>query len=51
MYKFSTYTLADSFRNRCEKMMMIVLGDDGKFWVVTPAQAEKLVAQGYEYAV
>jgi hypothetical protein len=48
--KFSTYALADSFRNRCIKMMLIVLGDDGKFWVVTPAEGERLIANGYEYA-
>jgi hypothetical protein len=49
-FKFTTFTAADSFRNRCEKIMMIVLGDDGLFWVVTPAHGEKLTRQGYEYA-
>jgi hypothetical protein len=49
-FKFSTYATADSFRNRCVKIMMIVMGDDNMFWVVTPAHGEKLTRQGYEYA-
>lgn len=30
------------------KMMMIVLGDDEKYWVVTPATAARLEKAGYE---
>lgn len=48
--KFSTYALADSFRNRCIKMMLIILGDDGLFWVVPLAEGERLTQSGYEYA-
>lgn len=50
MYKFKSLGIARSFSDRCVKIMMIVLGDDGMFWVVTPRVGERLVASGYEYA-
>jgi len=28
----------------------VMLGDDGRFWVVTPADASRLEKAGYEYA-
>ena len=49
MMKFADYHLAKSFAENAEKLMLIILGDDGKFWVGTPAEAEKLYRQGYEY--
>ena len=33
---------------RAERPMRTILGDNGKYWVVTPADAERLVAAGYE---
>lgn len=46
--KFSNEQTADNFINHATKIMQIVLGDDGKFWVVTPATAAELEKQGYE---
>lgn len=48
MYKFAELTNAQSFVNRASKIWMIVLGDDGKYWVVTPKEAARLERQGYE---
>jgi hypothetical protein len=28
----------------------VMLGDDGRYWVVTPADAARLERMGYEYA-
>ena len=50
IYKFTEMANAISFTEHCIKIMMIVLGDDEKFWVVTPAHAARLVKQGYELA-
>ena len=47
-YKFSNRNLAQSFAYRTDNLV-IFHGDDGKFWVVTPAQAAKLERQGYEW--
>ena len=48
VYKFSQLATAISFTQHCIKIWMIVLGDDEKFWVVTPAHASRLMKQGYE---
>lgn len=32
------------------KPQRVILGDDMKFWVVCPADAERLYRAGYEYA-
>lgn len=50
MFKFQNRTNAFEFANRCHKLMLVILGDDELFWVTTPAQAERLHRQGYEYA-
>lgn len=50
IYKFNSLKLAKSFAGNCKKMHLIVLGDDGKFWVATPRITEALVKSGYEYA-
>ena len=50
IYKFSELSNAISFTERCIKIMMIILGDDEKFWVVTPAHSTRLMKQGYELA-
>ena len=46
--KFNSEKLAKSFSNRTIKMSMIILGDDGKYWVVTMAQGARLERQGYQ---
>jgi hypothetical protein len=49
VYKFENLATAMSFRfERCIRPMRIILGDDDRFWVVTPAQAENLTRTGYE---
>lgn len=47
---FNSLANAKFFANRASKMMMIVLGDDDRYWVVTPADGERLVRAGFEYA-
>jgi hypothetical protein len=50
-YKFTNRTTALSFRyDRCTQPMRVILGDDDMFWVVTPADAERLLHAGYEIA-
>ena len=49
-YKFSSWALAQSFIERCRKIYMIILGDDDKFWIVTPADAMRLEKAGYQIA-
>lgn len=49
MFKFSNLALAQDFiYKRATKPMRIIMGDDCRFWVLTPARAMKLVRQGYE---
>ena len=49
MFKFSKLAYAQDFiYKRATKPMGIIMGDDCRFWVVTPARAMKLVSQGYE---
>lgn len=48
MYKFTNLQTAINFSNRCDKPMGIILGDDERYWVVTLAQMERLIADGYE---
>ena len=47
--KFSSRALAFSFANR-GKGLVVILGDDGKYWVVTMRKAAELEKQGYEWA-
>ena len=50
-FEFSSLSLAKSFVNRAEKINMIVLGDNGLFWVMAPRHSEVLVKEaGFEYA-
>ena len=44
MFKFTNEKLAESFRDRATKTMVIILGDDGRFWVCTGREAKRLVA-------
>jgi hypothetical protein len=48
MFKFSKQQIAQDFADRAVKAMMIILGDDMKFWVVTMAEGEHLIRSGYE---
>ncbi len=48
VFKFSSLSHAMSFTERCEKLYVIVLGDDGKFWVTTLGEAQELETLGYE---
>ena len=50
IYKFNSRAAAFSFANRAHKLHMVILGDDGKFWVAAPRITEKLHKLGYEYA-
>ncbi len=51
MFKFTRLGSAIRFTHHADKLLMILMGDDERFWVTTPAQAERLHRQGYEYAV
>ena len=54
--EFASLDNARSYAARCIKSHRIVLGDidddgeDGKYWVVLPADAERLQRAGYEFA-
>lgn len=48
--KFNRYATAKSFSNRTNMMSAIIMGDDGKYWVVTLARMETLLRTGYEIA-
>jgi len=50
LYKFSKLEAAKRFADNCNGIMMIVLGDDDRFWVGVPRDTEALVNAGYEYA-
>lgn len=49
--KFNSLSNANSFANRAIKAQMVILGDDGKFWVARPKITEQLFKMGYEYAL
>lgn len=48
VYKFGSLAIAQGFVNRAKKILMIVLGDDGKYWATTPVDANQLEKMGYE---
>jgi len=50
IYRFRQSELAFSFADRATKSMLVVLGDDERYWVVTMADAERLIRAGYEAA-
>jgi len=50
IFRFNTLVNAQAFADRCEKMHMVVLGDNEEYWVAVPAVTEWLVKNGYEYA-
>jgi len=49
IFKFNNERYAENFAYGAVKPMRIILGDDGKYWVVTPADAERLYRAGYSY--
>lgn len=48
MFKFSSEAAARRFRDNAIKAMLIILGDDMRYWVVTMADGERLIRAGYE---
>jgi hypothetical protein len=46
--KFNSLAAAKSFADRCNKMQLIVIGDDSKYWVASASFATKLEKLGYE---
>jgi hypothetical protein len=48
--RFWVLGLARAFSNRTAMASAVVLGDDGRFWVVTLAEMERLLRAGYELA-
>lgn len=50
-YRFRSRTHAFTFcYELCTSPMRVIHGDDHLFWVVTPADAERLISVGYELA-
>ena len=47
--KFNSHALANSCANRMNAGA-VMLGNDGKFWVVCMADAARLEAAGFEWA-
>jgi hypothetical protein len=50
IFRFSNFANAKDFTDRVTKSMAILLGDDGKYWVVSLSMGEQLVKSGYELA-
>lgn len=48
--EFTTLAGANHYAENCIKIHMVVLGDNGKYWVMLPKFSERLVKSGYEYA-
>ena len=48
--RFNDRSLAFRAAASCEKARWVVLGDDGKFWVVRPVDAAWMEAHRYEFA-
>ncbi len=46
-FKFNTLIKARAFQDRAVKAMMIILGDDDCYWVVTLVDGERLQKLGY----
>jgi len=48
--QFSTLEGANRWANNCMKLHIVMLGDNGKYWVACFADAQKLSEMGYEIA-
>jgi hypothetical protein len=46
--RFIRMDLAVSFAARAVKGMMVIMGDDARYWVVSMADGERLIRMGYE---
>jgi hypothetical protein len=50
IFKFRYLANARSFADGARKPMLVILGDDQLFWVVSLGLVEQLVKSGYELA-
>ncbi len=48
--QFSTLEGAKRWANNCIKLHIVMLGDNGKYWVACFSDAQKLSKMGYEIA-
>ena len=48
--RFRDRALAYDWAAHAVKSQLVMLGDDGRYWVVSPADAARLERLGYEYA-
>ena len=48
--RFQNPELAFNLADRAFKPMMVLLGDDDRYWVVRMSDAERLLRAGYEVA-
>ena len=48
--QFSSLEAANRWANNCVKLHIVMLGDNGKYWVACFADAQKLSKIGYEIA-
>lgn len=46
--EFSTLEGAKRWANNCNKLHLVVLGDNDKFWVVCGSDFQTLIKNGYE---
>jgi hypothetical protein len=46
--KFTDLVKAEGYRNKSKHKMHITKGEDGKYWLITPAMADIMKAQGFE---
>jgi hypothetical protein len=49
--RFNDRSLALSYALEAVKPLRVMLGDDGRFWIVTPKTAARLERDGYCYAL
>ena len=49
-YEFTNRSCAFSFVDHAIKPLWVILGDNGRFWVVRPSDAARLLRVGYELA-
>jgi hypothetical protein len=50
VYRFHDRDRAFGFAGHAAKTQWVMLGDDGRYWVATPADCARLERAGYEYA-
>ncbi|MDB5300506.1 MAG: hypothetical protein JWO87_2169 [Phycisphaerales bacterium] len=49
-FRFTRRELAFFFAERSTKGLWVMPGDDGRYWVATPARCAQLERLGYEFA-